>query len=157
MRDHSARVGAAAVVLGLCCSVAPGAAAQTVFSLPPNVLLPNNESLPVGAVAGLEGNAFTARTDDSTALWFNPAGLARATQSSASVSGGSFRFLGVTPEGTTNSGGSTQQLPAAVGIVVKNAFRSDAWTIGFTVVRTADACGSASGSSATCWASPACR
>jgi hypothetical protein len=118
-------------------ALSASAPAQSVFSLPPNVLLPNNESLPVGSVSGLEGNAFTARADDSTSLWFNPAGVARASQSSASVSGGSFRFLGVTPDGTTNSGGSTQQLPSAVGIVVKKAFRSDAWSLGFTVVRTA--------------------
>ena len=133
---RQARRHAALVVLALCCGAAP-ARAQSVFSLPPNVLLPNNESLPVGSVSGLEGNAFTARADDSTSLWFNPAGIARSTQSSASVSGGSFRFLGVTPEGTTNSGGSTQQLPSAVGIVVKNAFGSPSWSVGFTVVRTA--------------------
>jgi hypothetical protein len=123
-----------ALALSARAAIAP---AQTPFSLPPNVLLPNNESLPVGAIAGLEGNAFTARADDSTSLWFNPAGLARTTQSSASVSAGSFRFLGVTPEGTTNSGGSTQQLPAAVGIVVKRAFGSDSWTAGASVLRTA--------------------
>ena len=131
-----ARQSVALVVLVLCCGTAP-AWAQSVLSLPPNVLLPNNESLPVGAVAGLEGNAFAARANDSTAPWFNPAGLARSTQSSASVSAGAFRFLSVLPEGTTGSGGGTQQIPAAVGVVVKNAFHTTSWTVGLSVIRTA--------------------
>ncbi len=41
---------------------------QALF--PPNVILPNNNSLPIGEVGGLEGNAYTARASDPTSLWF---------------------------------------------------------------------------------------
>src|SRR5262245_51935516 len=33
----------------------------------------------LGAVAGARGGAFTARADDLTAVWYNPAGLADGT------------------------------------------------------------------------------
>jgi hypothetical protein len=110
---------------------------QVVF-VPPNVLLPNNEGLPVGALGGLEGNAFTARVADSTAGWFNTAGLAAATDSSASVSAGTFRFVNVSNDASSDSNGSSvTQIPAAVGFVLKRAFRRDDLTLGFSVARTA--------------------
>jgi hypothetical protein len=92
----------------------------------------------VGALGGLEGNAFTARVLDSTSGWFNPAGLAAATGSSASVSAGTFRFVNVSADSATEaSGSSVRQLPAAVGFVVKKPFKSENLTLGFAVARTA--------------------
>jgi hypothetical protein len=52
---------------------------QALF--PPNVILPNNKSLRIGEVGGLEANAYTARASDPTSLWFNQAGIAGANAS----------------------------------------------------------------------------
>ncbi len=56
---------------------------QALF--PPNVILPNNNSLPIGEVGGLEANAYTARASDPTSLWFNPAGIAGTNVSAVSA------------------------------------------------------------------------
>ena len=113
------------------------ASAQTP-SLPPNVILPNNEGLPIGALGGLEGNAFAARVADSTAGYVNPAGLAATTASSASISAGTFRFVTVSAEVSSNSSGSSvSQLPAAVGFVLKKPFGREDLSLGFSVARTA--------------------
>jgi len=117
--------------------VGPPLIAQQQLFLPPNVILPNNENLPVGAEAGLEGNAFTARENDSTSPWFNTAGLAAAASSSAAVSAGTFRFVTITSERESGSGSSIDQIPAAVGFVLKNALENKDWTLGLSVTRTA--------------------
>jgi len=108
---------------------------QALF--PPNVILPNNNSLPIGEVGGLEANAYTARASDPTSLWFNPAGIAGANVSTVSASTGTFRILTVSPQKLEGRGGSIDQLPAAVGFVLKKPFNWEAWTFGFAIVRTA--------------------
>ena len=117
---------------------APAALAQNPQALfPPNVIIPNNYSLPIGQIGGLEGNAYTARAADPTALWFNPAGIAGANISTVSASTGSFRVLTVSPQLLEGSGHSLDQLPAAVGLVQKKPFHWEAWTLGVAIVRTA--------------------
>jgi hypothetical protein len=93
---------------------------------------------PIGQTAGLEGGAFVARANDASSNWYNPAGLALAHQSSVSSSAGSYQLLSVVPEDlqTEDSGGSSQQVPALVGVVVKKLFPDDRWTLGFSAVRT---------------------
>ena len=118
---------------------------QALF--PPNVILPNNNSLPIGEVGGLEGNAYTARASDPTSLWFNPAGIAGANVSTVSASTGTFRILTVSPQKLEGNGGSIDQLPAAVGFVLKKPFNWEKWTFGFAVVRTARGPSSRTGSS----------
>jgi hypothetical protein len=108
---------------------------QALF--PPNVILPNNNNLPIGEVGGLEGNAYTARASDPTSLWFNPAGISGANVSTVSASTGTFRILTVSPQKLEGNGGSIDQLPAAVGFVLKKPFGWEKWTFGFAVVRTA--------------------
>jgi hypothetical protein len=127
---------AAVTVCGLL--TAQAALAQNPQALfPPNVILPNNYSLPIGQIGGLEGNAYTARAADPTALWFNPAGIAGANVSTVSASTGSFRVLTVSPQLLQGSGHSLDQLPAAVGLVQKTPFHWEAWTLGVAIVRTA--------------------
>ncbi len=140
MRNHRVRFSLTVLTVLLCragASSQPVPPGQTQIFLPPNVLLPNNESLPVGAVGGLEGNAYAVRTKDATSPWFNPAGLAGASESSASVSAGTFRFVTVLPEGTESTGSSVQSLPAAIGFVLKKPFGMERWTFGLSVARTA--------------------
>jgi len=117
---------------------AEAAVAQNPQALfPPNVILPNNNSLPIGEVGGLEGNAYTARASDPTSLWFNPAGIAGANVSTVSASTGTFRILTISPQKLEGNGGSIDQLPAAVGFVLKKPFNWETWTFGFAIVRTA--------------------
>ncbi len=108
---------------------------QALF--PPNVILPNNNSLPIGETGGLEANAYTARASDPASLWFNPAGIAGANVSAVSASTGTFRILTVSPQKLEGRGGSIDQLPAAVGFVLKKPFDWEKWTFGFAIVRTA--------------------
>lgn len=121
---------------GLALGPSASAPAQTI-TIPPNVLIPNNEGIPVGSLGGLEGNAFTARVADSTAGWFNPAGLAGAAASSASVSAGTFRFVSITDDTLPESSGSSvSQVPAAVGLLVSKPWGKENLSLGFTVART---------------------
>src|SRR5262249_46295743 len=61
------------------------AQADQVATPPPNLVLSNYNSVPVGPYGGFEGAAYVARVDDPSASWFNPAGLAH--QSAAQISG----------------------------------------------------------------------
>lgn len=138
-RSRSRRLPWAAAALSVWALLAAQAAvAQNPQALfPPNVILPNNNSLPIGEVGGLEANAYTARASDPTSLWFNPAGIAGANVSAVSASTGTFRILTVSPQKLEGNGGSIDQLPAAVGFVLKKPFNWEAWTFGFAIVRTA--------------------
>jgi hypothetical protein len=100
--------------------------------------LPNYLMTPIGQVGGLEGGAFVARANDASSNWYNPAGLALAHESSVSSSAGSYQLLSVLPKDLQDedSGGSSQQVPALVGVVVKKLFPDARWTAGFSAVRT---------------------
>jgi long-subunit fatty acid transport protein len=133
----------AARVLGIGIAVASlaGAVAGQDFVIQPpgfTLTLPNYGMTPIGQVAGLEGGAFVARANDASSNWYNPAGLALAQKSSISSSAGTYQSFSLIPEELTNddSGGSSQTVPALVGVVVKDLFRDDQWTAGFAAVRT---------------------
>jgi hypothetical protein len=131
-------------VLGITAAAAVSLAAvlpaQELDIAPPGfaLTLPNYLMTPIGQLGGLEGGAFVARANDSSSNWYNPAGLALATASSVSSSAGSYQLLSVIPEDLTSedTGGSSQQVPALVGAVVKKLFGDDRWTAGFAAVRT---------------------
>jgi hypothetical protein len=115
----------AAAVIIACAWLAgagPAAYAQTaaVTTPPPNIVVPNYAGVPVGPYGGLESGAYTARADDPSAAWFNPAGLSRATGTQISGSAGLFQLTAVTPDNLSGSGGgSFQQLPNLVGFTAK--------------------------------------
>src|SRR5262245_21368379 len=102
---------------GLICVMAAPALAQVdqVVTPPPNLVLSNYDSVPVGPFGGLEGAAYVARVGDPSAAWFNPAGLARQNTAQISGSAGVYERTSVTPEALPNRGGSIQQLPNFVG------------------------------------------
>jgi hypothetical protein len=104
---------------------------------PVNLILPNYNSVPVGEVAALEGGAFLARANDASAGFFNPAGLARAEQSSISGSSGTYQFGSVSPDRLTNVEGSFQQIPAMFAILVSQLGGRRNLAGGFTVTRSA--------------------
>ncbi len=87
-----------------------------VASAPPNLVLGNYDSVPVGPFGGLEGSAYGARVGDPSAAWFNPAGLSRQTTAQISGSGGVYQQISVSPQALPNNGGSAQQLPNFVGL-----------------------------------------
>jgi hypothetical protein len=86
-----------------------------VATPPPNLVLSNYESVPVGPFGGLEGDAYVARVGDPSAAWFNPAGLARQNTAQISGSAGVYQRTSIAPESLPNRGGSFQQLPNFVG------------------------------------------
>lgn len=89
-----------------------------ILSPPPNIIVPNYNGIPTGPLGGLEGSAHIARAADTSAPWFNPAGLSQAgTQLSGSV--GNYQFTTVTPKRLPNTGGSTQHLPNLAGGTAK--------------------------------------
>src|SRR5262245_60752442 len=98
---------------------------------PPNVVVPNYGGVPVGPYGGLESGTYTARADDPSAVWFNPAGLSRATGTQISGSAGLYELTSVTPNGLDNSGGSIQNLPNLVGFTLKG---SGSLTLGLAVL-----------------------
>src|SRR5215467_9688538 len=91
--------------------VAGPAAAQNpvVTTPPPNLVVPNYNTVPVGPFGGLEGIAYAARVDDPSAAWFNPAGLARQGTPQISGSAGVYSRTSVTPQALSSQGGSVQQ------------------------------------------------
>ncbi len=102
-----------------------------ITSTPPNIIVPNYNGIPTGPLGGLEGSAHIARSGDTSAPWFNPAGLSQAgTQLSGSV--GNYQFTTVTPKRLPDNGGSTQHLPNLVGATYK--FKR--LTAGFSLVTT---------------------
>jgi hypothetical protein len=86
-----------------------------VTTPPPNLILSNYGSVPVGPFGGLEGAAYVARVSDPSAAWFNPAGLARQSTAQISGSAGVYQRTSISPQSLPNRGGSIQQLPNFVG------------------------------------------
>jgi hypothetical protein len=106
------------VVLGAVMAMAHRVRAQSidqVATIPPNVVLGNYDSVPVGPFGGLEAGAYVARVSDSSAAWFNPAGLSRVPNAQISASAGVYKWIAVAPEHLPHSGGSVQNLPNFVG------------------------------------------
>jgi len=128
-------------VFGIATVAAAFAASLAAQELSPPALtltLPNYGMTPIGQTAGLEGGAFVARANDASSNWYNPAGLALAEKSSVSSSAGTYQSFSLVPEALSrdDSGGSSQTVPALVGVLVKDLFGNKQFTAGFSVVRT---------------------
>ncbi|HMD34743.1 MAG TPA: hypothetical protein VKH42_07240 [Vicinamibacterales bacterium] len=122
---------AAAMVVVSTASFAQDTREVSITSPPPNIIVPNYNGIPTGPLGGLEGSAHIARAGDTSAPWFNPAGLSQAgTQLSGSV--GNYQFTTVTPARLPDTGGSTQHLPNLVGATVK----WKGFTAGFAMITT---------------------
>src|SRR5215471_9215793 len=115
--------------------VPAGAAAQVdqVATPPPNIVLSNYNSVPVGPYGGLEGSAYVARIDDPSASWFNPAGLAHQAAAQISGSAGVYQRTAVAPAALPDQGGSVQQLPNFVGFTFSPA---TGYTVGAALLAT---------------------
>jgi hypothetical protein len=125
----------AALVLGL-----PRAApAQSVpVPIPKNVILPNYDNVFIGPMEALEAGAYLARTDDATASFYNPAGLAAEKKTSASASANGFFWTELTSRalGQTASTSQFGSTPGHFAFVVGPPFiKSDRLRIGFSITK----------------------
>jgi len=111
--------------------LAPGLAAQSI-------LLPNYERVRIGQREALEAGAFTARTSDAVAGWYNPAGLALSAKSGLNASATAeewlrLQFGGATAEVTRSR---LQSIGTFVGGVLgPPVIKSDRWRLGFSFSR----------------------
>jgi hypothetical protein len=139
-RRHRLLRAVIAIVISMAAIEAQAQTAPTPppVSVPPvSLILPNYNSVPVGEVAALEGGAFIARANDTSAGFYNPAGLAHAEQSSISGSAGTYQFGSVSPDALSNTTGSFTQIPAMFGVVVHDVLGRQGWAAGFTITRSA--------------------
>ena len=106
------------------------------MALPPvNVLLPNYNSVTVGEIASLEAGAFVVRANDTSSIFYNPAGVTNADRTSISGSAGVFQLSSVTAREAPTAGTSFQQIPAMFAVVVKDLFGRPNWAGGLAVSR----------------------
>jgi long-subunit fatty acid transport protein len=115
---------------------APAARAQNArFFLPPSAVLTNYDRVLIGQQEALESGAFTARVADSTAGWYNPAGLALVQRSIIGASATGYQLDVVNLGEIQTSAGKTtlSQLPSYFGAVLGgDVIHSDVWRIGFS-------------------------
>ena len=119
-------------------SAAPSARAQSSWFLPPSAVLTNYDRVLIGQEEALESGAFVARVADSTAGWYNPAGLALVRRSviGASATGYELDSIDLGQIQTASGKLTLAQLPSYFGAVLGgDVISSDAWRIGFSATK----------------------
>lgn len=130
-----------AAVLLIGWPAAASAQTDTPTPLPPtavppvDVMLPNYNGVPTGEIASIEGGAFVARANDTSATYYNPAGLTLAKQTSVSGSAGMFQFTSVTGDGLESTASSFQQIPSLFAVAVKGKDTWSNWAGGLSFAR----------------------
>jgi hypothetical protein len=113
-------------------------AQPTPLPTPKNVVLPNYDNVFIGTVEALEAGAYLARTDDATASFYNPAGLAAAPKTSLSASANGFFWTQLTSR-TLGQSTTTSQFASTPGhfaIVLGPPFiKSDRLRLGFSLTK----------------------
>jgi hypothetical protein len=120
-------------------TVAGGAArAQSPsVTIPPNLIVPNYERIPIGQREGIEAGAFVARTNDAAANWYNPAGLVRS-EASAINSAVGYEWIRISVEGIGTTAGRSRLSTVGTlvaGVLGAPIIRSDRWRVGFSLTR----------------------
>lgn len=102
---------------------------------PKNIILPNYDNSLVGLAEAVEGGAYLARTQDASASFYNPAGLAAAdTSFSASASGFVLSQLRSQTLGQSTSHSRIETSPGYFAVVVGTPlFKTDGVRLGFGV------------------------
>lgn len=111
--------------------------AQTV-SVPPSLILPNYDRLPIGQREGIEGGAYVARTNDAAAAWYNPAGLGQSVKSAVNASATAYEWTSMELEGFGTSEGRSRI--SSIGtlfsfVVGDDVIPSRSWRFGFSITR----------------------
>jgi len=110
--------------------------AQNTSLFPPSVAITNYERILVGEQEALEAGAFVARVSDTTASWYNPAGLALVENTGLGASATGYEYDSISLQGVQRSSGTSSltQLPSFLGAVLgKDVLHSDFWRIGFSI------------------------
>jgi long-subunit fatty acid transport protein len=106
--------------------------------VPPSAILTNYDRVLIGQEEALEAGAFVARVGDSTAVWYNPAGLALVDRSVIGASATGYELVTLDlGDIQANTGKVTlAQLPSYFGGVLgRDVLGSDAWRIGFAATK----------------------
>ncbi|HET9387508.1 MAG TPA: hypothetical protein VFO67_20395 [Gemmatimonadales bacterium] len=109
--------------------------AQTA-SVPPSLILPNYDRLPIGQREGIEGGAFVARTNDAAAAWYNPAGLGQSRRSALNASATAYEWTSMELEGFGTSQGRSRisSIGTLLSFVVgEDVINSRNWRFGFAI------------------------
>jgi long-subunit fatty acid transport protein len=106
-------MGRAAAGLAIVCLLLPVLAHAQPESptIPGPPMLPNYERIPVGEREALEGGAWIARTDDANANWYNPAGLALVSRTSANLSASAYEATSLEVAGRRRETNSLRLAP----------------------------------------------
>ena len=106
---------------------------------PPSIAITNYDRVPVGQEEALEAGAFVARVGDTTAGWYNPAGMATMDRSAIGASASGFQTDLLALEGVARQRGggmSIYQLPSFFGAVLgREVIDAERWRIGFTITK----------------------
>lgn len=96
------------------------ASAQSGPVFPPSVVITNYNRVLVGEQESLEAGAYVARVNDTTAGWYNPAGMALVDRTAIGASGSGFETDVLSLENINKAGGSfsISQLPSYFGVVL---------------------------------------
>ena len=112
-------------------------AAQTA-AVPPNLILPNYDRVPIGQREGIEAGAFLARTGDAGSNWYNPAGLGKSLHTALNASATAYEWTSMSLEGFGTSEGRSRinTIGTLFGVVLgDNTVRSGRWRLGFAITR----------------------
>jgi hypothetical protein len=115
----------------------PGAGQEQGRFLPATIV-PNYDRIRIGQVEGLEGGAFAARTNDSGANWYNPAGLALADRSGLNASATAYEYTTVNLGGLNREFGSGRFSSLGTyfaGVLGGDVLGSSRLRLGFSITR----------------------
>ena len=118
--------------------VAPALVEAQAVSVPPNLILPNYDRIPVGQQEGIEAGAFLARTGDAGSNWYNPAGLAKSAKSAVNASATAYEWTSTELEGLGAVAGRSRinSVGTLFSAVLGNGpLQSDRWRLGFSIAR----------------------
>jgi hypothetical protein len=127
------------ILVGLIALARPASAQD--FTVPPSLLLPNYDRVYPGLLEALEGGAFIARAQNAPALFYNPAGIARADRTVLNASAQGYQLITLSGSGfQQSSGGAFEAVPSFLGLVLgREVIDWETVRIGFAVVTPAHA------------------
>jgi len=117
-------------------ALVPAVVAAQTIAAPPTLIITNYDRIPIGQREGIEGGAYVARTDDASAAWFNPAGLAKSEKSALNASATAYEWVSTKVEGLGTTSGRSQinTVGTLLSFVVGgDVLHSENWRLGFAI------------------------
>lgn len=125
-----------AAALALLMGPALALAQPVEIVIPANLVLPNYARISVGQREGLEAGAFIARTDNSLANWYNPAGLVLSPGTQLNASATAYEGVQLDFEGLGEATTSTRLATIGSffgGVIGKPLVKGDRHRLGFSI------------------------